>query len=69
MFVVERLLKLEAEGPVRLDGELELPDGAGVNWRELAHNSDQRSQVLVKTMDGVEVRTKARLFRIPVSLS
>ena len=67
--LVERLLKLEAEGPVRLDGELELPDGAGVNWRELAYNSDKHSQVLVKTMDGVEVRSKAALFRIPVSLS
>jgi phosphoribosyl-dephospho-CoA transferase len=67
--LVERLLKLEAQGPVRLDGELELPDGAGVNWRELARNSDQHSQVLVKTMDGVQVRTKAALFRIPVSLS
>src|SRR5271155_355258 len=69
VLLVEQLLKLEAEGPVRLDGELELPDGAGVNWRELTRNSDQRSQVLVKTMVGVEVRTKARLFRIPVSLS
>jgi phosphoribosyl-dephospho-CoA transferase len=69
VLLVERLLKLEVEGPVRLDGELELPDGAGVNWRELAHNSDQRSQVLVKTMDGVEVRTKAGLFRLPVSPS
>jgi phosphoribosyl-dephospho-CoA transferase len=67
--LVKRLLKLEAEGPVRLDGELELPDGAGVNWRELAHNSERLSQILVKTMDGVEVRTKADLFRIPVSLS
>jgi phosphoribosyl-dephospho-CoA transferase len=67
--LVERLLKIEAEGPVRLDGELELPDGAGVNWRELARNSDQHSQVLVKTMGGVEVRNKAGLFRIPVLLS
>jgi phosphoribosyl-dephospho-CoA transferase len=67
--LVERLVKLEAEGPVRLDGELELPDGAGVNWRELAHNSDRRSQVLVKTMDGVEVRARAGLFRVPVALS
>jgi phosphoribosyl-dephospho-CoA transferase len=69
VLLVERLLKLEAEGPVRLDGELELPDGAGVNWRELVHNSDQAGQVLVKTMDGVEVRIKAGLFNVPVSLS
>jgi phosphoribosyl-dephospho-CoA transferase len=69
VLLVEQLLKLEAEGPVRLDGELELPDGAGVNWRELARNSDPGSQVLVKTMDSVEVRTKAGLFHIPVSVS
>ena len=61
--LVERLRQLDAESPVRLDGELQLPDGAGVNWREF----DERSQVLVKTMDGVEVRIKAGLFRTPVS--
>jgi phosphoribosyl-dephospho-CoA transferase len=66
--LVERLRQLDAESPVRLDGELQLPDGAGVNWRELAQNSDdEHSQVLVKTMDGVEVRIKAELFRTPVS--
>jgi phosphoribosyl-dephospho-CoA transferase len=70
ILLVERLLRLDAEGPVRLDGELELPDGAGVNWRELARNvDDHRGDVLVKTMDGVKVRTKAELFRPPVSLS
>jgi phosphoribosyl-dephospho-CoA transferase len=37
---VERLRQLDAASPVRLDGELQLPDGAGVNWRELAQNSD-----------------------------
>jgi phosphoribosyl-dephospho-CoA transferase len=68
--LVERLRRLDAESSVRLDGELELPDGAGVSWRELARNiEDQYSDVLVKTMDVVEVRTKAALFRIPVSLS
>ena len=69
VLLVERLLKLEAEGLVRLDGELEMPAGAGVNWRELAHNPDQRGQVLVKTMDGVEIRTKDGLFRTPISQS
>jgi phosphoribosyl-dephospho-CoA transferase len=68
--LVERLLRLDAEGSVRLDGELELPDGAGVNWRELAQNNDdERGQVLVKRMDCVEVRTKAELFRTPSSQS
>jgi hypothetical protein len=40
----------------------------GVNWRELAQNNDDQ-QVLVKTMNAVEVRTKSGLFRTPVSLS
>ena len=61
--LVKGLLRLDAEGPVRLDGELELPDGAAVNWRELAQNGNQ---LLVKTMNGVEVRTRASLFPIQV---
>ena len=69
-WLVEGLLQLDAEGPIRLDGELELPNGAGVNWRELAQSvADRRDEVLVKTIDGVEVRTRAELFRMPVSLS
>jgi phosphoribosyl-dephospho-CoA transferase len=68
--LVERLRRLDAESPIRLDGELQLPDFAGVNWRELAQNNDdERSQVLVKTMDGVEIRTKDGLFRTPISQS
>jgi phosphoribosyl-dephospho-CoA transferase len=66
VLLVERLLRLDAAGPVRLDGELELPDGAAVNWRELANRG---GELLVKTMDGVEVRTRAALFCPPVSLS
>jgi phosphoribosyl-dephospho-CoA transferase len=66
--LVGRLLRLDAESPVRLDGELELPDGAGVNWRELAQNcADSGDELLVKTMDGVEIRTRAALFRTLVS--
>jgi phosphoribosyl-dephospho-CoA transferase len=66
--LVEKLLHLDAESPVRLDGELELPDGAGVNWRELAQTfAGPGDDLLVKTMDGVEVRTKAVLFRTLVS--
>jgi phosphoribosyl-dephospho-CoA transferase len=66
--LVERLLRLDAESPVRLDGELELPDGAGVNWRELAQTfAGPGDDLLIKTMDGVEVRTRAALFRTLVS--
>ena len=67
---MEGLLRLDAAGPVRLDGELELPDGAAVNWRELAQSiANLADELLVKTMDGVEVRTRAALFCPPVSLS
>lgn len=67
--LVEGLLRLDADGPVRLDGELELPDGAAVNWRELAQSdANLGGEVLVKTMDGVELRTRAALFHTPVSL-
>jgi phosphoribosyl-dephospho-CoA transferase len=66
--LVERLLRLDAESPVRLDGELELPDGAGLNWRELAQSrADPSDELLVKTMDGVEMRTRSTLFRTLVS--
>jgi phosphoribosyl-dephospho-CoA transferase len=68
--LVEGLLRLDADASVRLDGELEFPDGAAVNWRELARSgANLRDELLVKTMDGVEVRTRAALFRTPVSLS
>jgi phosphoribosyl-dephospho-CoA transferase len=63
-----RLLRLDAESPVRIDGELELPDGAGLNWRELAQSrADLSDELLVKTMDGVEMRTRSALFRTLVS--
>jgi phosphoribosyl-dephospho-CoA transferase len=68
--LVEGLLQLDASSPVRLDGELELADGAGVNWRELSQTvANTTAVVLVKTMDGVEVRTRAGLFRTTESLS
>lgn len=68
--LVEGLRQLDASSPVRLDGELELADGAAVNWCELAQTAANRTaEVLVKTMDGVEVRTRAELFHTPESLS
>ena len=66
--LVDRLLRLDAVSPVRIDGELELPDGAGLNWRELAQSrADLSDELLVKTMDGVEMRTRSALFRTLVS--
>ena len=61
--LVRTLTRLDAAGPIRLDGELVLPDGAGVNWREFALAEGTVATVLAKTMDGVEVRAKAGLFR------
>jgi phosphoribosyl-dephospho-CoA transferase len=53
---------IEASSPVRLDGEVELPCGGGVNWRELAQASDAGGDVLVKTMQGVTTQPVADLF-------
>ena len=60
--LVRALTRLDAAGPVRLDGELVLPNGAGVNWREFAQAEGAAATVLAKTMDGVDVRPKAGLF-------
>ena len=64
--LVRTLTRLDAAGPIRLDGELVLPDGAGVNWREFIQAEGTAVTVLAKTMDGVEVRPRAALFRAPV---
>jgi phosphoribosyl-dephospho-CoA transferase len=54
---------LDADSPMRLDGELELPDGGGLNWRELANAATGAAgEVLVKSMDGVATRLVADLF-------
>jgi phosphoribosyl-dephospho-CoA transferase len=51
--LVEELAAIEAAGPVQIDGEIHLPDGAGVQWRELLL---EPAEVLVKMIDGVELR-------------
>ena len=58
-YLVSRLAAIEAEGAVPLDGEVILPGGAGVNWREL-HRRDP--EVLVKTMTGVQLHPIVTLF-------
>ncbi len=59
------LTRLDAESPMRLDGELELPTGGAVNWRELAGVA---GEVLVKSMDGVKTRSVGDLF-VPGAVS
>lgn len=67
--LVAGLSRLDAESPMRLDGELELPDGSGVSWRELARATDiGDGEVLVKSMDGVAMRRSTDLF-VPRSVS
>jgi phosphoribosyl-dephospho-CoA transferase len=57
------LLQIDGKSPVRIDGELELPDGAAVNWRELAAcGADRTATILVKSMEAVTVRCVAHLF-------
>jgi phosphoribosyl-dephospho-CoA transferase len=46
---------LDAQAPMRLDGELVRSDGAAVNWRELAFGSEQ---VLVKRLDGLALASR-----------
>lgn len=48
------LAEIAAEAPMRLDGEIVLPDGAGVNWREL-HAAE--GTVLAKGSERLEMRT------------
>ena len=44
-----------AQAPMRLDGEILLPDGGGVNWRELSAAAPGDS-VLVKHRDRLALR-------------
>lgn len=60
------LQRLDEHGAVRIDGEIEMPDGAAFNWRELAERRDDDT-VLLKTMAGVELRAIGDLFRGPVA--
>ncbi len=61
--IVRGLASIEQNSPVRLDGEILLPDGGGVQWREWHGNP---SEVLVKTLCGVELRAAWDLFALPL---
>lgn len=64
--IVTGLIDIDQASPIRLDGEVELPDGGGVNWRELAQIlAGTSDDVLVKRMDGVSACTMAALFAAP----
>lgn len=64
--LVHRLGVLERNSPVRFDGEILLPDGGGVQWREWR---DHPAEVLVKTASGVRLSDVRDLFPGPVALT
>jgi phosphoribosyl-dephospho-CoA transferase len=55
------ILALEQRSPVRIDGEIVLPDGGGCHWREILDT--ELPDVMVKTLTSVELRSKASLRR------
>ena len=61
--LVQALTRLADAGSVRIDGEVVLPDGTGLHWRELAQAGSPAAMVLVKRMDGVRALPRAGLFR------
>ena len=50
------LAELDRRAPMRLDGEILLLDGGGVNWREL-HDAGPDDAVLVKHLDRLVLRS------------
>ena len=57
--LVRGLAGIEQNSPVRFDGEILLPDGGGVQWREWQGSA---VEVLVKTGAGVRLCAKRDLF-------
>jgi phosphoribosyl-dephospho-CoA transferase len=63
----ERLVRgvqgIAEAAPMRLDGELLLPGGQGVNWRECLHAFAQPDKaVIAKSMAGLSVVSIHKLF-------
>jgi len=56
------LARIDATAPMRLDGEVLLPDGGGVQWREL-HEAPEGGSVLVKALDRVAMKRSDELVR------
>lgn len=56
---VRVLGEVEAKAPFRIDGEVRLPDGRAVNWREYALGNDE---VMVKAEGGVALLSRTALF-------
>lgn len=59
--LLDGLARIDAGAPMRLDGEVLLPDGGGVQWREL-HEAPEGGTVLVKYRDRLAMRPAADLI-------
>ncbi len=59
MSLLDQLTALDSQSPIRLDGELQLADGAAVSWREL---QKRPPSVLVKTDRGPQLRVCAEVW-------
>lgn len=61
--LLDGIASIDDAGPARLDGEILLSGGAGVNWRELRmERARPDGAVLVKSMAGAELRCAHHLF-------
>lgn len=61
--LLDGLRRVDDLGIVAIDGEILLPDGAGLHWRELDRaRGEPNGSVLAKAMDGVALRPVAPLF-------
>ena len=58
--LLDGLAEIGCRAPMRLDGELLLPDGFGVHWREL-HEASDGSSVLAKHRDHLDMRPVSAL--------
>ena len=59
--LLDGLAAIEARAPMRLDGEILLTDGGGVNWREL-YAAGPGDTVLVKHRDRLALREAAAIL-------
>ena len=57
--LVHAIASCARNSPMRIDGELLLPDGAGIQWREW----DSAGEVIVRTLHRAESRAADQLFR------
>ncbi len=61
--LLDGLRRIDGLGIVPIDGEVLLPDGAGVQWRELDRaRREAGGSVLAKASDGVSLRRADALF-------